>query len=37
MTFRIAGINPSVFLYFPFHVCLWEGTDGRLTSLQIPA
>ena len=23
------AINPSVFLYFPFHVCLWEGPDGR--------
>ena len=23
------GINPSVFPYFPFQVCLWEGPDGR--------
>jgi uncharacterized protein (DUF302 family) len=26
---RAYGINPSVFLYFPFQVCLWEGKDGR--------
>ena len=26
---RAYGINPSVLLYFPFQVCLWEGKDGR--------
>jgi hypothetical protein len=23
------AVDPSVFLYFPFQVCLWEGPDGR--------
>ena len=31
-------IDPSVFLYFPFHVCLWEGTDGRpRVSFDLPS
>jgi hypothetical protein len=31
-------IDSSVFLYFPFHVCLWEGTDGRpRVSFDLPS
>src|SRR5262249_40131241 len=31
-------IDPSVFLYFPFQVCLWEGTDGRArVSFDLPS
>jgi uncharacterized protein (DUF302 family) len=23
------AVHPSVFQFFPFHVCIWEGSDGR--------